>query len=118
ADVVPADVAGCVSEDVHGGELVAMLHRLAAGTPLYDRHIEPPPSPPVSPDPLDGLSPTDCEIVALIGEGMTNRQIGARLGLSERTIKNHVSRVLAFLDMERRTQIAALASALRQASAG
>jgi DNA-binding NarL/FixJ family response regulator len=113
-----AGAAGCVPEDVHGGELVAALHRLAAGEPLHAGRTEPlpmpaaPPAPPKPPDPLTGLSPTDREIVALIGEGLTNRQIGTRLGLSERTVKNHVSRVLAALDMERRTQIAALASRL------
>jgi DNA-binding NarL/FixJ family response regulator len=115
-----AGAAGCVPEDVHGGELVAVLHRLATGAPVHGVHagFPPPAVPPEPPDPLAGLSATDREIVALISEGLTNRQIGAKLGLSERTIKNHVSRVLAFLGMERRTQIAALASTLRQPVGG
>ena len=114
-----AGAAGCVSADVHGGDLVTALRRLAVGAPLHDGH-DPgfPAEPPVPPDPLEGLSATDREIVALIGEGMTNRQIGSRLGLSERTIKNHVSHILAILAMERRTQIAALASTLRLTESG
>lgn len=109
-----AGAAGWLPDDVHCTELVAALTAIAAGECLHERHaglngavtthVETPP------DPLDGLGDTDREIVALIGDGLTNRQIGARLGLSERTIKNHVSRVLAFLEMERRTQIAALAA--------
>ena len=105
--------AGCLPEDVPGGDLVVALQRLAAGHPLHDHADSLPPVPPEPPDPLAGLSATDREIVSLIGEGLTNRQIGTRLGLSERTIKNHVSRVLAVLAMERRTQVAALASTLR-----
>lgn len=109
-----AGAAGWLPDDVHGGELVAALTAIAAGECLHEGrggladpavvHVEEPP------DPLEGLSGTDREIVVLIGDGLTNRQIGNRLGLSERTIKNHVSRVLAFLQMERRTQIAALAA--------
>jgi DNA-binding NarL/FixJ family response regulator len=68
-------------------------------------------------DPLKDLGATDREIVHLIGEGLTNRQVGDRLGLSERTIKNHVSHVLTVLRMERRTQIAVLAASLKAAGA-
>ncbi|MFE6690243.1 response regulator transcription factor, partial [Streptomyces sp. NPDC057743] len=48
--------------------------------------------------------------LGLIGEGMTNRQIGARLYLSEKTVKNHISRLLAKLGVERRIQAAVLAT--------
>jgi DNA-binding NarL/FixJ family response regulator len=94
------------------------LTAVAAGQSLHE-HRGGLSEPPVGhaeepPDPLDGLGGTDRDIVALIGEGLTNRQIGDRLGLSERTIKNHVSRVLAFLEMERRTQIAALAASTQR----
>ena len=115
-----AGAAGCVPEDVPGAELVDVLHRLAVGGSLHDARpgAAPPSAPPRPPDPLAGLGVTDREIVALIGEGLTNRQIGTRLGLSERTIKNHVSRVLASLGMVRRTQIAALASRIRHPVGG
>ena len=109
-----AGASGWLPDDVHCGELVEALTAIAAGESLHEGHGGLSDAPAVHteapPDPLDGLGGTDREIVALIGDGLTNRQIGDRLGLSERTIKNHVSRVLAFLGMERRTQIAALAA--------
>lgn len=43
----------------------------------------------------------------LIGQGLTNRQIGERLLVSEKTVKNYVSMLFASLDMKRRTQVAA-----------
>ena len=49
----------------------------------------------------------------LIGEGLTNRQIGEKLFLAEKTIKNYVSHLLNKLGMQRRTQAAVLAAELR-----
>ena len=46
----------------------------------------------------------------MIGEGLTNRQIGERLFQAEKTVKNYVSVLFAKLDMERRTQAAAYAA--------
>jgi DNA-binding NarL/FixJ family response regulator len=62
-----------------------------------------------------GLTPRQEQILALIGEGMTNRQIGERLGVAEKTIKNSVTGLLACLNMQRRSQAAAYA-ALRRAA--
>ncbi|WP_225850341.1 response regulator transcription factor, partial [Streptomyces sp. HPF1205] len=59
---------------------------------------------------LAALSPREREILGLIGEGLTNRQIGARLYLSEKTVKNNVSRLLAKLGVERRVQAAVIAT--------
>ncbi len=56
---------------------------------------------------LDSLTDQERRILDLIGEGMTNRQIGAELYLAEKTVKNYVSSVLAKLGMQRRTQAAA-----------
>ena len=60
-----------------------------------------------------GLTPRQEQILALIGEGMTNRQIGERLGVAEKTIKNSVTGLLACLNMQRRSQ-AAVYAALRR----
>ncbi len=49
----------------------------------------------------------------LIGEGLTNRQIGERMFLAEKTVKNYVSNLLSKLNMQRRTQAAALSARLR-----
>jgi DNA-binding NarL/FixJ family response regulator len=62
------------------------------------------------PDPLADLTPRERQILALIGEGLTNRQIGKRLYLSEKTVKNNVSRLLAKLGVERRIQAAVIAT--------
>ena len=63
-----------------------------------------------------GVTPRQEQILALIGEGMTNRQIGDRLGVTEKTIKNSVTGLLACLNMQRRSQ-AAVYAALRRAAA-
>ena len=61
-------------------------------------------------DPLAGLSPQERRILELIGEGLTNRQIGERMFLAEKTVKNYVSGLFAKLGMQRRTQAAAYAA--------
>ncbi|MDJ0396478.1 LuxR C-terminal-related transcriptional regulator [Rhodococcus sp. G-MC3] len=62
--------------------------------------------------PLFGLTEHERTILGLIGEGLTNRQIAERMFLAEKTVKNKVSRLLAELGMDRRTQAALLASKL------
>jgi DNA-binding NarL/FixJ family response regulator len=64
------------------------------------------------PDPLAGLTPQERRILELIGEGLTNRQIGERLFLAEKTVKNYISGLFSKLGMERRTQAAAYAARL------
>jgi DNA-binding NarL/FixJ family response regulator len=63
-------------------------------------------------DELAGLNEQEKTILNLIGEGMTNRQIGEQMHLAEKTIKNYVSGLLAKLGMERRTQAAAYVARL------
>ena len=62
------------------------------------------------PDPLAGLTGQERRILELIGEGLTNRQIGERMFLAEKTVKNYVSALFQKLGMERRTQAAAYAA--------
>ncbi len=62
------------------------------------------------------LSDQERTVLELIGEGLTNRQIGVRMFLAEKTIKNYVSHLLAKLGLERRTQVAILATELRAAA--
>jgi DNA-binding NarL/FixJ family response regulator len=61
---------------------------------------------------LQKLTEQERKILALIAEGLTNRQIGERMFLAEKTVKNYVSSILAKLGLERRTQAAVLASKL------
>lgn len=65
-------------------------------------------------DPLAELTGQEREVFHLIGEGLTNRQIAERMFLAEKTIKNYVSHILAKLDMQRRTQVAVMATKLRE----
>lgn len=55
------------------------------------------------------LTPRQEQILALIAEGMTNREIGARLGVAEKTVKNSVTGLLASLNLQRRSQAAVYA---------
>jgi DNA-binding NarL/FixJ family response regulator len=66
-------------------------------------------------DPLAALSTQERQILELIGEGLTNRQIGERMFLAEKTVKNYVSNLFAKLDMRRRTQAAAFVAQLKAA---
>ena len=70
-------------------------------------------TPPVKGDPLEALTEQERRILELIGEGLTNRQIGERMFLAEKTVKNYVSAVLSKLGLQRRTQVAVLATELR-----
>ena len=63
-------------------------------------------------DPLSGLTEQEKVLLDLLAEGLTNKQIAARMFLAEKTVKNYVSRLLAKLGMERRTQAAVFASKL------
>ncbi|WP_110183114.1 response regulator [Nocardioides solisilvae] len=115
-----AGVAGYVLKEIAADSLLEGIRKVAAGQSLVapavaSRMMErmrqqraPQPA-----DGLDKLTPQEQRILQLIGEGLTNRQIGERLFLSEKTIKNNVTSVLAKLGVQRRTQAAVLATRLR-----
>ena len=63
-------------------------------------------------DPLAHLSDRERDLLALLGEGLSNRQIAERLYLGERTVKNYVSRLLRKLDLDRRAEAAVFAAKL------
>lgn len=60
----------------------------------------------VTPDVADSLTPREDQVLGLVGLGLTNREIGLRLGIAEKTVKNTVTMVLAKLGLQRRTQAA------------
>ncbi|MQA04276.1 MAG: response regulator [Streptosporangiales bacterium] len=64
-------------------------------------------------DPLNALSRQERQVLELIGEGLTNREIGSRLFLAEKTVKNYISNIFVKLGIQRRTQAAILATRLR-----
>jgi two-component system response regulator DevR len=111
-DALLAGAAGYVLKDIRGADLVGAVRRVAAGESLLDpkateRVLNRLRSGPSGDDRLQGLTGQERRILDLIGEGLTNRQIGERLHLAEKTVKNYVSSLLAKLGMERRTQAAA-----------
>ncbi|MGB8649564.1 MAG: response regulator transcription factor [Mycobacteriales bacterium] len=117
-DAVLAGAAGYVLKDVRGNDLVDGIRTVAAGGSLLDPRatsvVLDRLRAPKAADPLEQLSDQERKILALIGEGLTNREIAARLFLAEKTVKNYVSNVLAKLGLQRRTQVAVLATELRQ----
>jgi DNA-binding NarL/FixJ family response regulator len=117
-DAVMAGAAGFVLKQIHGTDLVGAVRTVASGQSLLDprstaRMMARLRDQASRRDPLASLSDQERRILELIGEGLTNRQIGERMYLAEKTVKNYVSNLLAKLDMQRRTQAAALAAQLK-----
>ena len=117
-DSIMAGASGYVLKQIKGSDLVSAVRTVAAGQSLLDpsatarlmARLRQGQEPEPEPDALPGLTDREREILALIGEGLTNRQIGQRLYLAEKTVKNHVSRLLAKLGVERRIQAAVIAT--------
>ena len=114
---VRAGASGFLLRQIRGAALVSAVRTVAAGGRLFED---------MGPATVRGRTPsaaggdrlgllTDQERTVLqrIGEGLTNRQIGQRMGLAEKTVKNYTSHLLAKLGLERRTQAAILATELR-----
>ncbi|HSE70464.1 MAG TPA: response regulator transcription factor [Nocardioidaceae bacterium] len=112
-----AGASGYVLKQIAGNDLIDGVRRVAAGQSLLDpaltaRVLERVRKGPEQNEELAKLTEQERKILALIAEGLTNRQIGERLFLAEKTVKNYVSSILAKLGLERRTQAAVLAAKL------
>ena len=114
-----AGASGFLLKEIRGSGLVDAIRTVAAGRSLIDpavlqlvltrlRDGAP------TDARLASLTPREREILALIAEGLTNRQIGARTFLAERTVKNYVSDVLHKLGIQRRTQAAVYGADVRR----
>jgi DNA-binding NarL/FixJ family response regulator len=116
-----AGAAGYVSKRTCGADLVQAVRTVASGQSMLDpyasrqvmerlrEHV-------ASADPVAALSRQERQVLDLIGEGLTNRQIAERMSLAEKTAKNYVSTLLTKLGLRSRTQVAVLAT--RRADAG
>ncbi|HST96127.1 MAG TPA: response regulator transcription factor [Geodermatophilus sp.] len=118
AAAVAAGASGYVLKQVRGSALVTAVRTVADGGTLFDRDIGVSASvarrrPAERDRRLAVLTEQERTVLRLIGEGLTNRQIGTRMGLAEKTVKNYTSHLLAKLGLERRTQAAILATELR-----
>ncbi|WP_225829923.1 response regulator transcription factor [Streptomyces sp. NK08204] len=122
-DAIMAGASGYVLKQIRGSDLVSAVRTVATGQSMLDPattarlmrslRADPAETPSLPPE-LASLSPRERDILALIGDGLTNREIGKKLYLSEKTVKNHISRLLAKLGVQRRVQAAVLASHLDQ----
>lgn len=111
ARALEAGAVAFVLKTVRTSELATVLQDVAAGKVLLDdsvvdrrRHHD---------DPIYLLTPTERKVLDLLGDGLTNRQIGDHLNLAEKTVKNHVTGLLSKLKLQRRTQAAAWVVARR-----
>jgi DNA-binding NarL/FixJ family response regulator len=116
-DAILAGASGYVLKDIRGNDLVEAVRSVSAGRSLLDpratqRVLERLRNGARAESKVEQLNEQERRILVLIGEGMTNRQIGENLHLAEKTVKNYVSSLLAKLGMERRTQVAAYAARL------
>ena len=115
---IMAGAAGYVLKQVRGTDLVDGIRKVAQGQSLLDpsvttrvlerlRHKD-------DEDELAVLTDQERKILELIANGLTNRQIGERMFLAEKTVKNYVSNMFAKLGMSRRTEAAAYAATLTE----
>ena len=110
-DAVVAGAAGYLLKQVRGHQIIEGIRRVAAGESLLDpvlteRVLRRFREPPAGDERFDRLTDQERRILSLLADGLTNRQIGERMHLAEKTVKNYVSNVLAKLGMQRRTEAA------------
>jgi len=115
---VMAGASGYLLKEMVGSTLLEDIRQVARGRSLLDpavtQKLMERLRAPARQDPLvKGLTSRELEIIDLIADGCTNRQIGERLFLAEKTVKNYVTSVLLKLGMERRTQAAVFGSRVR-----
>ncbi|QIS03713.1 response regulator [Nocardia brasiliensis] len=117
-DAILAGASGYVVKDIGTTELVDAIREVGAGHSLLDNRAAAALMAKLREEaaartgPLAALTEQERTLLELLGEGLTNRQIAGRMYLAEKTVKNYVSRLLAKLGVERRTQAAVLASKL------
>ncbi len=116
---IMAGASGYLLKQIRCTDLVDAVHRVARGQSLLDPAVTATvlarlrEGPPGTDPRWEALSDREQAVLELITDGLSNREIGARLYLAEKTVKNYVSRLLTKLQMERRTQIAVFGAALR-----
>lgn len=118
-DAILAGASGYVVKDIKGMELARAVKDVGAGRSLLDNRaaaalVAKLRGAAEKQDPLSGLTDQERTLLGLLSEGLTNKQIADRMFLAEKTVKNYVSRLLAKLGMERRTQAAVFATELKR----
>lgn len=106
AESLAAGAKAYLLKTVRGAEITEVIKAVAAGKVLLDertvtrRRAD-------HDDPTADLTPSERKVLELIGDGMSNREIGDKLGVAEKTVKNHITSLLAKMGMQRRTQVTA-----------
>lgn len=106
ASALQAGAKAFLLKSVRGAEIAEVIRAVAAGRTLLDertvtrRRVD-------QNDPTADLTPSERRILELIGDGLSNREIGERLGVAEKTVKNHITALLSKMGLQRRTQVAA-----------
>ncbi|WP_052046979.1 response regulator transcription factor [Arcanobacterium sp. S3PF19] len=106
AESLAAGAKAYLLKTVRGAEITEVIKAVAAGRVLLDertvtrRRAD-------HDDPTADLTPSERKVLELIGDGMSNREIGDKLGVAEKTVKNHITSLLAKMGMQRRTQVTA-----------
>ncbi len=115
SEALHAGARAFLLKTVRGAEIADVIKAVAAGRTLLDERT-------VTRrrndhgDPTAHLTPSERRVLELIGEGLSNREIGARLGVAEKTVKNHITSLLAKMGLQRRTQAAAWVAGQRASS--
>ena len=122
---VLAGASGYVLKDIRSGALINAIRQAAGGSTIQSADVLRRAASAMRPRPEDAhepagptLSMREGQVLDLIAGGLTNREIGSRLGLAEKTVKNYVSGLLAKLGMERRTQAAVYGAELKHTAHG
>jgi DNA-binding NarL/FixJ family response regulator len=120
---VLAGASGYVLKEVRGNRLIENMRTVAAGgsllgSSLSHRVVERIRDEHAGDPRFEALTARENEVLGLIAEGLTNREIGQELALAEKTVKNYVSSLLGKLGLQRRTQAAVLRVETRLAADG
>ncbi len=122
-DAIQAGASGYVAKDIRGAEIAGAVKAIGSGKSLLDnraagvlmarlrKEAE-------QNERLRDLSATERRLLRLLGEGLTNREIGQRMFLAEKTVKNYISRILPKVGLSGRTEAALLGAELAQPTEG
>lgn len=115
AEALDAGAAAFILKSIRSSEINVVIHEVAQGRVLLDertitrRKVD-------TEDLTLQLTPSERRVMELIGEGLSNREIGETLGIAEKTVKNHITSLLSKMGFQRRTQVAAWVAAQRNGS--
>ena len=125
-EAVKSGACGYLLKSMNAEELVEAIEQAHQGVPPFSPGLaakllgefarlsdpsvsEPLPPPTVLPEPRPGLTERQQQVLALVAEGLSYKEVGARLGLAPRTVKYHMSEIMAALHLEHRAQVLAYA---------